>query len=52
MVIQFAQTMEPTDLVRFTEVILNGKLHFLCCASDISKIVKTWMRHMLDSKKG
>ena len=22
----------PTDLVKFTEDVLNGKLHFLCCA--------------------
>ena len=28
---------ETADLVRFTEEILNGKLHFLC--SDLSRII-------------
>ena len=30
----------PTDLVTFTEEILNGKLHFLCSVSVA--IHKTW----------
>ena len=26
---------EPADLVRFTEEILNGKLHFLCSVTSL-----------------
>ena len=26
---------ETADLVTFTEEILNGKLHFLCSATDV-----------------
>ena len=29
-IIYAAQKMFPTDLVLYTEEILNGKLHFLC----------------------
>ena len=26
---------ETADLVTFTELIFNGKLHFLCCLTEI-----------------
>ena len=32
------------DLVTFTEEILNGKLHFLCSATGISKINNSFLR--------
>ena len=33
---------ETADLVTFTEEILNGKLHFLCSASNNFKIWRMW----------
>ena len=42
---------ETADLVTFTEEILNGKLHFLCSARDLSaskndRIKKTRMQFL------
>ena len=39
-----AQKKETTDLVTFTEEILNGKLHFLC-----SEIYGTWTSYFCPS---
>ena len=46
------QKMETADLVTFTEEILNGKLHFLCCATFITLRLEEqnisqcfWTRH-------
>ena len=31
---------ETADLVTFTEEILNGKLHFLCCEIGLKRLTK------------
>ena len=51
----------PADLVTFTEEILHGKLHFLCCVKNMmslyfsntlnNKFSKTWFYHLLQCVK-